>query len=236
MMNTNLHRTAWSSSIMKRSTLWIILTAIAFLAVMAGPAGAQQKQKHETAMEGVITKVGGFSEVVAKYGDFNSDFGWILGGRAGITLNDVFWIGGAYYSKADKSVKADFRAGDRAPYLNFEYGGLDFEYIVSTYDLFHFSVQALLGYGGYSYTDPEGIIDFEDTYFYIFEPGLNFELNITEWMRLQWGLSFRILLDSDNEANSIDYRFGRQVQEYDFDSNDLTNISFLFGVKFGGFE
>jgi hypothetical protein len=187
-------------------------------------------------MDGVIHKVGGFSEVVVKYGDFSSEFAWLFGGKLGITLNDVFWLGGAYYFKVDNSVTADFRAGNRSPDLDFEYGGLDFEYMIGTNRMFHFTIGTLIGLGGYTFTDPEEIIEFENKMFFILEPGVNLELNVTEWLRLQGGVTFRLLIENEDSPDNLTFRYGRQVHEYNINSGDLSNIGFQFGVKFGGFE
>jgi hypothetical protein len=214
---------------MKHAVLWILLAVLTF------PAAAQKKQKTQTAMEGVIHSVSSYSEALVKYGDFNGEFAWLFGGRVGVLLNESTGIGAAYYTKVDRSVKADFRVGDESPYLSFHYGGLDMEYVIATHELFHFTIQALFGIGSYSYCDPEELIEFENKFFWILEPGVNFELNMTEWLRLQWGVHFRILFDDEENPDNITYRFGRQVFDYGVSSGDLSNIGFQFGVKFGGF-
>ncbi len=222
---------------MKRTTVFSIIAALALLAVLANTADAQtvKYKKKEDAMTGVIQTVSWYSGIQTKYGSIGGDFSWLAGIRAGTVLNESFLIGGAYYRKIDDEIKADFRVGNNSPNLDFEYGGLDIEYIIQTEDLFHFTIGVLFGYGGYSFNDPDEIIEFENKFFFILEPCVNFEFNLTKWMRFYTGLSFRILFENEENPDDLTFLFGRFVNTYQYDHNDLTNIGFQFGLKFGGF-
>ncbi|MAT39823.1 MAG: hypothetical protein CL946_09495 [Ectothiorhodospiraceae bacterium] len=205
-----------------------------FILLIATTAWAQP-ERTQYAMDGAVHKVGGFSKTEIRYASIDGEGAWIAGFRGVLLLNRGFWLGGAYFMKIDDGVPAAFRAGDRSPYLNLEYGGLNLGYIVATDEIVHVTLDALLGYGEYSFEDPEGIIEFQNLSFLILEPGANIEINIFEWMRLNFGASLRVMIGNEENNDVIQYQFGRQVHEYDFESSDLSGVSINFGLTFGGF-
>jgi hypothetical protein len=114
-----------------------------------------------------------------------------MGGSLGVTINHVFSVGFAGYGKAN------FDPGLPG------YGGLFFAYNFSPNRKLHFRATALVGSG----TSHFGNI------FYIFEPGVEGVLNISQVVRLTFGLSMP-LTDKDNTGMesaslNIGFQFGK---------------------------
>lgn len=109
------------------------------------------------------------------------------------------------------------------------YGGLDVEYIFNFNDLIHFSIHSLIGGGnvgvrtrervwnGFTW-DPDMEWDHHFDEFFVVEPGLNIDLNVTTWFRASVGASYRYVtgVSEDVSSNkdlrgpsaSLTFRFG----------------------------
>jgi hypothetical protein len=138
---------------------------------------AEQIEKH-TVLQGKSTYQI-FGEVSSKSTEVYNDYGLLMGGSLGVTINSVFSIGFAGYGKAN------FDPGLPG------YGGLFFAYNFSPTRKLHFRATALAGSGTGGYG---GV-------FYIFEPGLEGVLNISRVVRLTFGLSVPL---TDKEYSGMD--------------------------------
>jgi hypothetical protein len=132
-----------------------------------------------------------FGELGSKSTEIDGEYGLLMGGSLGVTINRVFSVGFAGYGKAN------FDPGLPG------YGGIFFAYNVSPTRKLHFRATALVGSG----TSDYGNI------FYIFEPGLEAVLNISQVVRLTFGISMP-LTDKDNTslekaALNIGFQFGK---------------------------
>jgi hypothetical protein len=150
---------------------------------------AEQIDKH-TLLEGKSTyRV--FGELGSKNTQIDGEYGLLMGGSLGVTINRVFSVGFAGYGKAN------FDPGLPG------YGGLFFAYNFSPARKLHFRATALVGSGTSNYGN----------IFYIFEPGVEGVLNISQVVRLTFGLSVP-LTDKDNTgmekaAFNIGFQFGK---------------------------
>ena len=150
---------------------------------------AEQIDKH-TVLHGKSTyRV--FGELSSKSTEIDGEYGLLMGGSLGVTINRVFSVGFAGYGKAN------FDPGLPG------YGGLFFAYNFSPTKKLHFRATALVGSG----TSHFGNI------FYIFEPGVEGVLNISQVVRLTFGISVP-LIDKDNTgmenaALNIGFHFGK---------------------------
>jgi len=99
--------------------------------------------------------------------------------------------------------------------------------------LFHLTFPLLIGAGGSkiktktlfdsNVTDPEDWTQYENvesTGFFVLEPGVNIELNMTKIFRLDLGVSYRFISGTDLQRLS---------------NNDLSDFSFNLCLKFGKF-
>jgi hypothetical protein len=126
------------------------------------------------------------------------------------------------------TTEGETRPGSIAPYLNelFEmgYGGVLLAYINNSHRLIHLTVETLIGGGGISYYDDEGNDPFNDEYngdaFFIVEPGVNFELNISRRLRFAAGASYRI-------TSGVEFQ--------DLKDGDITGPAINLMLKFGKF-
>jgi hypothetical protein len=131
------------------------------------PRGRREEQieKH-TLLQGKSTyRV--FGELGSKSTRVDGEYGLLLGGSLGLTINRVFSVGVAGYGRSN------------IDYGHPDYGGLFFAYNINPSRKLHFRVTALAGSG----TSRVGNV------FYIFEPGIEGVVNISRIVRLTFGLS-----------------------------------------------
>jgi hypothetical protein len=113
------------------------------------------------------------------------------------------------------------------------YGGLLLEFIAMPKKAVHLSFPVLIGAGGANlgastYVGQSNDIgeylatyDFiEHTGFFVFEPGVHVELNMTKFFRLSAGGTYRYIAGADLEH---------------LENNDLSGFTFSFALKFGAF-
>lgn len=157
---------------------------------------------------------GGFGGPVIKYTQIKNEPAVLLGGRGGWIINHSFIIGGGGYGLVNNiNRNYPFVSGYllNRPYINFGYGGLELEYIALSDNLTHFSVCTLIGGGGVSYRN--NLWEENDNYndwnspndaFFVFEPSVNLELNVIDFLRLNAGVSYRFIsgVNLDNLKNS----------------------------------
>lgn len=163
-------------------------------------------------------------------------YGFILGGRMGVIFNDKYSVGlGGYGLTTTHTVNLlDYaEINDAAARLGFGYGGVVLEYIVFGNKVMHFTIPVLIGGGGVSLYKDISVADdnvywddfksYESSGFFVIEPGFNVEINLTKFMRLDVGASYRMVKFS--EMNYLD----------DSDAK-LSNFGVNASLKFGIFN
>jgi hypothetical protein len=179
------------------------------------------------------TKIGAYGVPAANLTSIDGNFAVMTGGYGGILLNRKWMIGAGAYSLANNitSTYAPTSTPGEKQYLNFWYTGLAVEYIHNTDKLIHWTAGALIGGGAVSRRNKEPF-DLDDdhdhdhwrTYdrsgLFVAEPFANIELNITSYLRLDLGATYRFVHGS-NTPNISDGK--------------LNYPSFHFGIKAGKF-
>jgi hypothetical protein len=101
------------------------------------------------------------------------------------------------------------------------YGGFEFEYTNRSYKLVHFTASSLIGGGGLMMRERhyDDVEDDVDSYF-VFEPGINAELNVTSFFRISAGAS---------------YRMTSGISRFGFSDSDFSGMNGIITLKFGGF-
>lgn len=166
---------------------------------------------------------GGFGGPVIKYTQIKNQPSVLIGGRGGWIINHTFIIGGGGYGLANQ-IEADNFIGYSKPFINFGYGGFELEYIIQSDQLLHFSIYTLIGAGGVNYRDySHGSWNDWDSIndeFFVLEPALNVEVNITSFFRINAGASYRYIsgVSYDNLKNE-----------------DFSGFSGVLTLKFGSF-
>lgn len=187
---------------------------------------AQLQAQEQTLISGPVES-GGYGGPTVKFSSLNNKFALLVGGGGGWLINHTFLIGGAGYGlvnaiNASSVARAYYGAyGDMK--IDFGYGGLFLEYIGNPNDLLHYSVSALIGAGGVSYREQNDnwINTFPNDHaspFFVLEPGVTTELNVTRFFRLNAGVSYRLVRGSDLPG----------IQDSDL-SDVAVNLTFKFG-------
>jgi hypothetical protein len=169
--------------------------------------------------------------LVTKVGKVNNETALFMGGRGMFIMDHSYSIGLGGYGLVSnvKALTPDPKdiTNNR---LAMGYGGLELEYILSSNNLVHMTVQTLVGGGGVGYFKDwnHNHNDYDNDYhhntdvdgFFILEPGLNVELNVVDFFRLGIGGSYRVVsgLSSGLSTNS-----------------DLSGLSGFLTLKFGKF-
>ncbi len=185
---------------------------------------------------------GAYGGPQVKVGQFDDFTAVMLGGRGGWTINHSFTLGIAGfgmvnaptvdYSLADTTFKdAAIRSG---------YGGFYMEYTNSPNSLLHLTGNLFIGWGGIgidrdqdwfdgmNHLDDDHDFDSDDPWasFFIIEPAVGVEMNVTSFFRIGMEASYRF---SNRIASGDGFREIREVRDYNFDGFS-GNIVFKFGV------
>jgi hypothetical protein len=159
---------------------------------------------------------------------------FISGVRAGVIFNKSWAIGAGAYNLASRNIESGYTdpVVAEAPLLDMNYFGVEIEYIRNSNALLHYTVGALFGAGFvkydlgsfeeslYDYYDP----DFGNSWFFVFEPMANAELNVTKWMRIGAGAGYRLTVGAL-------YHF----KDEEIADETLSNFNFQIFIKFGVF-
>ena len=151
-----------------------------------------------------ITSTSRYGSLETKYGQVDGDFGVFLGAKGGIVLNDTYSIGLAGYFLFPKHTEIScFSYGHHKTHRNIlkgGYGGTILEYTYSSSNLFHFTVRSLFGVGGiriehdhynYYYYYYHKKYEHPTRAFFIVEPSLSVNMNLTRNFKTTLGLSYR---------------------------------------------
>jgi hypothetical protein len=198
--------------------------------------GYAQTENNENEVQTIF---GSGAKVTGWFIDFGSSYSKLNGETAhlpsfggGVLMNDKFKIGlmGKTLSYHDTYLQYD-NLFDEPVNLVGGYGGLFFEASPIDNKLVHISFPLIAGAGGAEYLTvtkyPEMDDDGETDYctrsesfssYWVVEPGANVEVNVTRFMRLYAGYSYRWMLGLEL-ANT--------------ESNALNGHNFNFGVRFG---
>lgn len=184
-------------------------------------------EESETLLKGPIHN-GGFGGPVVKVGSLAGQTGIFVGGRGGWIINHAFVIGGGGYGLANQDMEVTPRglSGQNLPgeyRLEMGYGGLELEYVHRSRKVVHASIQALIGGGTAGYRDRDWERTYESDAFFVAEPGINLELNVSRPFRVGVGGAWRFV--SGFEMASLP----------DLTDDDLSGFAGVLTFKFGSF-
>ena len=181
------------------------------------PELAQEK----TLIGGGDIENGGFGGPAVKVTSINGETAVLVGGRGGWIINHTFVLGGAGYGLVT-NVRGK-TTDSLNQFIEMGYGGLDLEYIASSNDLVHLSLGLLIGGGSIGHKrEDDGMLDYHSTMkgFFVLEPSVHANLNVTQFFRIAGGVSYRYIngLKSPLSTNT-----------------DLSGLSAVLTLKFGKF-
>jgi hypothetical protein len=188
-------------------------------------------QQIHTLFDDESVSLGGYFAPVLKYGIFSDEAGIMIGGKGAMVLNHRFTLGGGgYFLIGD--VEHQQSPSSRYRYLNLAYGGLELGYVHEWDEVVHATFNVLLGHGGVGYRrgiwneiidgnfSDDDIFDDEVDNFFILEPSISVNLNLTRWLHLSAGASYRLVTDVDLPG---------------LQNEDLRGISLQTAIEFGLF-
>lgn len=174
---------------------------------------------------------GAFSIGYTQIGEYNAFTG---GGKGAWLINHSLGLGMAGNGFATDRVESKFIT-DRDAYIVGGYGGFLIEPIFYANNPVHFSLPMIIGGGGVTYIRDSYLQDpgsyYPDYYstFFVFEPGIELELNVVKFMRVAFGISYRITSDIDLTADIA----GNNVEL--LGKKDMNKIVAKMIFKFGKF-
>jgi hypothetical protein len=214
------------------------IITLLFLALIVQVSIAQEKDekiKEEDSMQTLFTKdnlkfTGGYLSPIVKVGDVYEDISLFVGGKMGFTFNEHFTIGLAGFGLTTNS-NFDINNNPLDPAsIRMGYGGLNLEYTFFSNKKIHFTIPVMIGAAGISvYEDNDDnngdfLFDnynkIENSAAFVVEPGVNIELNLFKFFRLNIGAAYRLV-----EGTALEY----------LSDEDLSDLTFNVGFKFGFF-
>lgn len=218
-----------------------VVTVLLLFISMVITAQEEESQEFSTIF-GSDFSSGGYGAPEIKVGPVNGETSLFLGGRGGWIIGHKFVIGGFGYGMTTNNTFMEDPAdkpsnvGDdstRTIKVDMGYGGVMLEYILMPKKALHLSFPLLIGGGGSNlgaqtyvgqseyYEEGWATYEFiENTGFFVLEPGVFVELNMTKFFVLSAGGTYRFIS-------------GTNLQR--LENNDLSGYTFSLTLKFGGF-
>lgn len=203
----------------------LLITITVFLAQFAMAQEQIETLSSRKWTKGSSSQLGAYGAVRGQLSSFDGKLAVYAGGYGGVLLNKKFMLGAGHYSLVN-NMKVNDQTNRK---WDFWYTGLVFEYVHNSDKLFHWSAGTLLGGGRLAERedigsdrrhDRERTITHSRSGAYVAEPFVNAELNITPWMRIVAGGSYRQVLGLSGVALGND---------------KVSAPSFHLGIKAGRF-
>jgi len=216
---------------MRRVTSLFSLLVAAVLLIGSTTASAQRDSVKTLFDMGPFTS-GGFGGPVAKLTSMRGESSLLVGGRGAWIINSTIAIGGGGYGLVTPRTVAEGATPGLDTMYSVGYGGFELEVVLWADEALHASVMTLVGAGGLSTGISRNNDDMDwgwggnnsltDDAFFVVEPQVNVEANITPWFRLGVGASYRFVNGVDTKVGSISIT-----------DADLSNLSGVLTFKFG---
>jgi len=192
-----------------------ILSALLVLAAQQAWAQHATTETLFPSKSGKKTTIAAYGAAAAKFTPIDGKFGLLSGGYGGVLLNGKVMLGAGAYSLVNNVDMPTVNTNGQKEYLNLWYTGLVFEYIHNSDKLIHWTAGTLIGGGAAGRRNKNwwdgDEFDNDHTYdnhgFFVAEPYANVELNITKFLRLDVGASYRYIAGS-NTTGITDGKLG----------------------------
>lgn len=193
--------------------------------IFAIPFGVQAQETSTLFSDNVSH--GGFGGLLYGATSINGEFTYLRGTRGAWVINmengDAVNLGLARYRTRSNFEAVDWNRPDVAmPEMETQYGGFELEYVHRTNSLFHLSLLTLVGSGKVSYDDAELDRDPNSDNYFVLQPGINLDMNVTTWFRVSGGIFYR-------------YTGGVELEGVSGDYEGLSGISTFLALRFGWF-
>lgn len=160
-------------------------------------------------MQTLVKKKGGFGGFLAldaKPSMLNGQMGLYSGGRVSMVMGGGFNLGFFGYGLASNVYSNNRDVNGQKLYYETGYGGLVLEPVLGNRKLVHLTMPIMIGVGAISerrqrfYENDFSYLDGWDGFF-VFEPSLNVELNVTKIVRVSAGAGYRMVTDTKTYNN-----------------------------------
>lgn len=182
-----------------------ILAAVIFLAGLSATSYGQERSTGEmqTLFRNPDKKIshGGYGAFSIGYTQIGGNDVMTIGGRAGWLIDHHVTLGFAGTGLVSSIYLDKYWPGNEGYYLVGGYGGFFVEPIIAPNFPVHLSLPILFGGGGvalndHTWYDYNWDNDYYEPYaydaFFIFEPGVEIELNVVKFFRVAFGASYRL--------------------------------------------
>lgn len=154
--------------------------------------------QEKTLFDSNITSTGWFGSPVLKYTSILNKSSLLIGGRGGYIINHSIVVGGGMYGLVtDVPSKQGDLVNENINNLHLMYGGIELGYIFNPMEIIHYSFNTLLGIGRATDNQGEFIGDTFEHHrgqnFFVVEPKGAIEMNMTDYLRFEIGISYRII-------------------------------------------
>ncbi len=162
----------------------------------------------------------GYAAAVVDATTLSNNPGIIAGLRGGVIMDNKLALGGGLYGLGGASIKSNGTSdtGDTL-YHQLTYGGLEIEYFFERVDTIHYSVVSLFGVGRAALHNSTTGASSDDSTIFVFEPGFNALVDLTDHFQFDLGLHYRLVSGADTK---------------NLHNNDLDGLALVFAIKFSG--
>ncbi len=208
------------------------MIVVAVILCAAPRISAQTELTEKSTLLGKKPLTGGYIGIMGKGGEIrNQQDAWI-GGEVGAIFGHHLAIGIAGYGLVNSIQSPNLSFNDKAQFYQAGYGGLHIEPILWNKKVISISFPTLLGGGGIAETRVGGVLDeledfdldegdfYNSDLYWVAEPGVSVALNVSQWMKITAGAS---------------YRYTYQLDMPSVDDDLLHGLNANVGLKFGWF-
>lgn len=168
---------------------------------------------------GFDSKITGYGSIDSKFTRLNNKDAVLVGGHGGVIFNSYFYFGlGAYGLVTNNQFAGSLP--DESLDMFMGYTGLMMGFNIIPKKVIHFSIPLFVGVGNLELENNNVFV--ENSTFLLFEPGLNLEINVVQFMKIGFGAGYR-MVQGTNLRNSIS-------------DDDLTYWTGNFSLVFGKFR
>ncbi len=196
----------------------VIYVMIVFTLFLSGAMTAQESDSTRTLLNSEI-RVSEIWTPEVKFNSIQGDIGTLVGMYGGLLINRTFLAG----------ISGGVNLGH--PRVNYGYFGGIGQYIWNPAKVVHFSAQFLVAFGTTKdYEQPksgpfDNFWNISGARFFLMEPGINLELNLSDGLTLVTGLSYRFVTGlNESDVN---------IALTHVSNRDLSGLNFNIGMKFG---
>jgi hypothetical protein len=176
-----------------------IITGIVSLAFAQDTTNEIPKNERMQTLFGYDSKITGYGEFETKITGINGQEAVIIGGNGGVIFDGFFYFGIGAYGLVTSNVIQGVTPESSLD-MSMGYTGLMMAFNIMPTKVVHLSVPLFTGVGNIELEHNNIFV--ENSAFLIFEPGLQVEINVTQFMKIGLGGGYR-LVHGTNFRNPI---------------------------------